>query len=337
MQAAVLETFRRPLQITDVPPPEIEPHDVLMKVEACGICHTDLDFCAGAFESLRGDPTPLIPGHQAVGVVAAVGSEVANLRLGDRIASYANFACGSCLFCRAGEEESCIGREREMQGSTIDGGYAEYMRVPASRAVPLPDNIDFVAAAPFLCSGLTVYAAFKNAGIQPGQRVGVIGIGGLGHLALPIAKAMGAEVVAITSSPSKAETARQLGADHVVIGGAGAAQELRALGRLHAVMHTANATAPLAQIYRGLLAQAAVLVVGISPEPVAIPASMIAFMQLRILGSFIGSQSELSEALALASQHGIRPITESYPLAEVNEAHARLRAGKVRYCAVLTP
>lgn len=177
------------------------------------MCHTDLHIAEGFLAGFGIDPFPLVLGHEVTGVVEQVGADVNHLNTGERVGVYYVFTCGRCRYCLSGQEEACLTLYSEfpLGGFTLDGGYARYMKVPADYVIPLPEELDFVAAAPLFCGGLTVYGGFKNAELRPGQRAAVLGIGGLGHLAIPIARAMGAEVIAITSTEAKVELARQLG------------------------------------------------------------------------------------------------------------------------------
>jgi propanol-preferring alcohol dehydrogenase len=329
MRAAVAEAAGQPLVVKDIPAPKVGPNDLLLKIQACGVCATDLKVLA------RGRSEPLVPGHEPVGVVHEVGSAVTAFRPGDRVGAHAFFACGNCTYCAEGEEEAC--ESGQLAGAAVNGGYAEYMRLPAAHAIPLPDGLDFAQAAPFFCAGLTVYSGLKNGRLQPGQRVAIIGVGGLGHLAIPIARAMGAEVIAVTSTPDKAEAARALGAHHVT-GGEGAGDDLLKWGGVHLALNTADAAQPLRQVLPGMRKQSTlVLATSTMGDQLPIPSSMFSSRQLRVVASFFGSRKDMRELLALAQEHGIRPMTETYPLAEVNAVHARLRSNQVRFRAVLTP
>lgn len=332
MRAAVWEQPGKPLSIQERPLPEFGPEDVLVEVRASGVCFTDLRVIDG-----RSAGDPLVLGHESVGVLAAVGASVTeDLEPGDRVAVHALFACGDCAYCLRGEDEACVLGISQLAGFGIDGGYAEYLRVPARRVVPLPDGLDFVEAAPFCCAGLTVYAALRNGGIEAGQRVAVVGIGGLGHLAISIATALGAEVYAVTSSPDKIELALARGA--VWAGdAAAAARELAERGGAQIVLHTANVLDPLATLLSGVAKQGAIVLVAADGDVLPVPPRMLMGLQLRVIGSFFGSRDDLRDVLELAARHQIHPQIETYPLEEVNEAHKRLRANEVRFRAVLTP
>ncbi len=331
MRAALVEAANRTPVVKDIPIPEIGPRDALIKMQACGVCFTDLRIVEGG----AGRTVPLVLGHEPVGVVHEVGSAVTGVRRGDRVGVHALFTCGTCSYCAEGQEEACD--TRQLAGSTIYGGYAEYMRVPADHLIPLPAALDFAHAAPFFCAGLTVYAGMKNGGLRAGQRVAIIGIGGLGHMAIPIARAMGAEVVAVTSSPDKAPDARTLGAQHVA-SGKQAGDELRDLGGVHMVVDTSGSWQAVQSVLPGLRMQSALVLLagsgGWSEPPV--PTSMIGGKQMRVQGSFFGSRTDLRELLTLAERDHIRPVIETFPLANVEQAHAKVRSNQIRFRAVLT-
>lgn len=332
MRAAVAEQLGKPLVLQEVARPEIGPGELLIQVKACGVCYTDLR----VIDAIGAPAMPLIPGHEPVGIVAAVGVGVTEPRIGDRVGVHALFSCGDCGYCRAGEEEACVKGFTRLAGAALDGGYAEYMRLPADRAIPLPNGLSFEDAAPFFCAGLTTYAGLKNGNLQPGQRVAILGIGGLGHLAISIARAMGATVYAVTNSPDKAAVARACGAemagDAVTM-----AAELAKVGGAHVALNTANALTPVGQIVPGMAKQGAIVLTAADGATLPVPPQMFTALQLRVIGSFFGSRQDLREVLDLAQRHAIRPIIESYPLDQVNTVHARLRANQVRYRAVLTP
>lgn len=330
MRAAIAEQLGRPLVSKDVERPVIGPRDILLEVKACGICYTDLR----VIDVLGGPVLPIIPGHEAVGIVAGIGSEVGGVKVGERVGAHAHFTCGQCAYCGVGEEEACTTGISRLAGMSLDGGYAEFMRLPASHAIPIPDALSFTDAAPFFCAGLTVYAALKNGNLQPGQRAAIVGIGGLGHLAIPIARAMGAEVYAVTGSADKAEFARARGASFAG-SAAEVAAELAPRGGAHVVLNTANTLAAVGVLAAAVARQGSIVLAAADGEALPVAPSLFMARQLRVVGSFFGSRQDVRDVLALAEQHGIRPVVERYALAEVNQAHARLRANQVRYRAVL--
>lgn len=330
MRAAVIEQLGKPLVVSTVDRPAIGPRDVLLEVRACGICYTDLRVA----ERLGGPALPLIPGHEAVGVVAAVGSDVTEVAPGTRVGAHAHFTCGTCASCGSGEEEACTTGFTRLAGVSLDGGYAEYMRVPASHAIPIPDTLTFAEAAPFFCAGLTVYAALKNGQLLPGHRVAIIGVGGLGHLAIPIARAMGAEVFAVTGSADKLAFARDRGASFAG-SVAEVAAELGRRGGAHIVLNTANTLAAVGALASSVATQGSIVLAAADGDTLPIPPYLFTSRQLRVVGSFFGSRQDVRDVLALAERQGIRPLVETYSLGAVNQAHARLRANQVRYRAVL--
>jgi propanol-preferring alcohol dehydrogenase len=331
MRAAVVESRNQPPVMRDIPIPTIGPKDALVKMQACGICFTDFRVMGGGI----GRGFPLVLGHEPVGVVQDVGSEVRGVRPGDRVGVHALFTCGACSYCREDKEEAC--ETRQLAGAALPGGYAEFMRAPADHLIPLPSSLDFAHAAPFFCAGLTVYNAMKYGSLQPEQRVAVIGIGGLGHMAVSIARAMGAEVVAVTSSPDKAADAKKLGARHVT-GGPRTADDLRDLGGVHLILDTSGSWDALQPVLPGLRTQGAVvLVAGAGPDAKPpIPPGMLGAKQMRLIGSFYGSRTDMRELLAMAEQHHIRPMVETFPLEQAAHAQETVRTNRVRFRAVLT-
>jgi alcohol dehydrogenase, propanol-preferring len=334
MKSAVLEEFNQPLLIKETPDPQVGPRDVLIRVAAASVCHTDLHLAEGllAGAGVRG---PLIMGHETAGTVEQAGAEVTNVKPGDRVGAYWLLTCGHCRNCTAGEEESCQGGAK-WAGFHRPGGYAEYLAIPAEFAIPLPDEIDFIEAAPLFCGGLTVYGALKNTEARPGERVAVLGIGGLGHLALAIARAMGTEVIALTSTESKAGLAREMGAHHVIAGD-DLGKRLAAMGGADVIVSTTVDPKPLADIYQGLRPLGRLAPVGVTMDPLPIPPLMLFLNQQKIVGSVVGSRADMRAVLNLAARDNIRPKTETFPLDAVNQAHDRLRANQVRFRAVLTP
>jgi alcohol dehydrogenase, propanol-preferring len=340
MKAAVQERAKEPMRIREVPDPMPEEGEVLIKICSAGVCHTDLHIADGDLAGFGYNPYPLIMGHEIAGVVEQVGSRVSGLQSGDRVGVQFLLPCGNCPYCRMGEEESCLEYLSTFAGIgwTINGGYAEYVKVPASRVIPLPPQLDLVDAASLFCAGLTAYAGFKNAALKPGHCVAVLGIGGVGHLAIQIARAMGAEVIAITSSEAKVELAKQLGA-HAVINGADATsgKRLMEMGGANVIFSTTVAGEVIASTMAGLLPQGTLVLTGATMDVLPVIPMMLMIPQHRVVGSLVGSCQEQRELLQLAAEHGIRPMIETYTLDEVNLAHEKLRANQVRFRAILIP
>ncbi|NLF68386.1 MAG: alcohol dehydrogenase catalytic domain-containing protein [Candidatus Anammoximicrobium sp.] len=340
MKAAVQECAQAPLVLQDVPVPGVGPREVRVRVRACGVCHTDLHLGEGLFKTFGYDPFPLVPGHEIAGVVDEVGSDVTHVRCGDPVVVYWWHSCGRCRCCLAGEEESCLEGLSRMNatGLTRHGGYAEFVSVPAESLVPLPAEIEFAEAAPFSCAGLTVYAGLRNAGLRPGQRAAILGIGGLGHFGLQIARAMGAEVIALTSSEAKREIARRLGAHHVLpAAGREFGKQLRELGGADVVVSTTMDFQAIRDVLDGLRPQGTLVLASLTAGRLPIDPRTMILAQQRVMGTFLGSRSQLGELLKLAVLHGIRPVLEKYPLERVNEVQQRLRQNKVQFRAVLEP
>ena len=315
-----------------------------MRVAAVGACHSDLYIADGDLDAMLAmlpepPPRPMVLGHEIAGTVEQLGPDAAGVAVGDRVGVHWIAPCGACPNCAVGAETACLTpmTQRSWPGGSVDGGWAEYVKMPAQHLVRIPDALTFEEATPLMCAGMTVYGGFKNGGLQAGQRVAVIGIGGLGHLAIPIAKALGAEVVAVTSSPDKEQLAKDLGADHVVIGSPEASQQLMGLGGVQFVMQTAPTHQVLLNVAGGLFPRTPIVLAGITMDAVPLPGALITLAQLQIMGSVGATHAQMDEVLDLAVQHDIRATTESYPLSEVNAVLNRLRDNEVRFRAVLTP
>jgi len=329
MRAAVLDNVGGPLHLRDVEDPKPGRGEVVVRIAACGVCFTDLKTIDGLATTF-----PLIPGHEPVGVVAEVGSDVLKIRVGDRVCVHSFFSCGHCSACADNEEEACVLGIAALAGVSRDGGYAEYMVVPAGHVVPLPDELTFAEAAPLLCAGLTTFAAFQNAGLRAGQRAAVIGVGGLGHLALSIGTALGADVYAITTSPDKAVDALARGAvfaDSVDIVGARLADE----GGAHVVINTVDALGSLERVIPAMAKQGSIVLAAGGGETLPVTPAQLGQQQLKLIGSFFGSTQDVRDLLTLCVEHRIRPQVERYAFDMVEEVHQRLRDNKIRYRAVL--
>jgi len=244
MKAAFVKQVTEPLQVEETAIPEPEADEVLLKVEASGVCHSDLHLANGDWPRLmKIVKMPLIPGHEVVGRVVKKGEQVSELDLGDRVGvAWVHWTCGECEVCKAGLENLCP--SQTVTGASVDGGYAEYMKAKASHAIKVPGNLSSDEAAPLFCAGVTVYRAIKNSKIEPGQRVAIFGVGGLGHLAVQVAKTYGAEVIAVDITDEKLELARSCGADHTINSAStNAVKQLREMGGAHFSIVTAASKA----------------------------------------------------------------------------------------------
>lgn len=331
MQAAILRELGRPVEMEEMPVPEPGPGEVLIKVRACGVCHSDLHLAEGDWDQLKPiTKLPLVLGHEVTGTVARVGEGVTDLTVGDRVGvPWLHWTCGECEYCREGREILC--GKQMITGVTVDGGYAEFLRAKASHTAKLPDALSFAEAAPLLCAGLTVYRALKSAGLTAGQRVAVFGVGGLGHLAIQIIKAKGAVPIAVDMAEDKLAFARELGAEHAinVAGKENPRKAMRALGGAHIVIVTSGSKAAYEMALGCVRKGGTLAVVGMPPEPV--PVSMVALVagEIRLVASAVGTREDLRELLDLAATGAVRCRIETLPLGDAAVALARVKTAAV--------
>lgn len=328
MKAAVVRAFDRPLAIEEWPVPEVAPGKILMKVEASGVCHTDL-------HAARGDwpvkPTlPFIPGHEGVGFVAAVGAGVRGVREGDRIGvPWLHTACGHCPHCRTGWETLC--HDQQNTGYSVNGGFAEYVLADPDYIGHLPDSLEFGAAAPVLCAGVTVYKGLKETEARPGEWVAVSGVGGLGHMAVQYAKAMGLHCAAVDVHPEKLELARSLGADLVINAREEDPAEAlqKAVGGVHGALVTAVTPKAFSQAMGMLRRRGTMALVGLPPGDFALPIFETVLNRITVRGSIVGTRQDLVECLAFAGEGKVRAHFSWEPLDAVNDIFDRLERGTV--------
>jgi alcohol dehydrogenase, propanol-preferring len=338
MKAAILHDFNMPLSIEEVMRPHIEANEVLIRVEACGVCHSDLHVAKGDWKQFAGIvKKPLILGHEIAGQVVEKGSAVNDLQIGDRVGvPWLHWSCGECEFCREGNENLC--KRQKITGVTVDGGYAEFVKAPATHALKIPVGLSALEAAPLFCAGLTVYRALKGSGIVSGQRLAVFGIGGLGHLAVQFGRALGAEVIAVDISEEKLELAKCLGAiDMVNATASDGIKRLRRSGGIHAALVTSAAKAAYDMAFSCLRPGGTLLVVGLPAENICFPAILMAGGEIRVRATAVGTRQDLREVLAIAADGGVRCQTHARPLAHANEALDQLRKGQVTGRIVLAP
>jgi alcohol/geraniol dehydrogenase (NADP+) len=319
-----------PLEPFDYEPAPLAAHDVEIAVTHCGICHSDVhliddDWGAGGF--------PLVAGHEIVGVVEDAGSEARRL-LGRRVGvGWQRSACLDCDLCRSGRDNLCRTRTFTCLGDR--GGFADRIRVDGRFAFPIPDDLSSEGAAPLMCAGATVFSPLRR-WVVPRMRVGVIGIGGLGHLAVRFAAAMGCEVTAFSTSPGKEDEARALGA-HRFVATIDPEMTRATRGTLDFVLSTVNADVDWGPYTGSLAPDGHLCLVGIPEAPMSIHARILVGGQRIVSGSAIGSRTAITDMLDFAARHGITAITEAYPMGEVNAALDRVRVNRVRYRAVLSP
>jgi propanol-preferring alcohol dehydrogenase len=328
MKAAVVPALRAPLEIREVPVPQIGPGQVLMRVRASGVCHTDLHAAEGDWPV---KPTaPFIPGHEGVGEVAAVGAGVTHLKEGDRIgAPWLHSACGRCVHCVGGWETLC--ESQQMTGYTVDGGYAEFVRCEADYVGLLPDNVEFGAAAPVLCAGVTVYKGLKELEAKADDWVAISGIGGLGHMAVQYAKAMGYQVVAVDVAEDKLELAKTLGAD-VTINAATTdpvAELQTQLGGVHGVLVTAVSNQAFSQAVGMLRRHGYMSLVGLPPGDFPLPIFEIVLKRITVRGSIVGTRNDLAESLQFAGEGKVAAHFSWDRLENINAIFDKMRAGQI--------
>lgn len=305
-------------------------HEVEIAVEHCGICHSDLSMLQNDWGM---STYPFVPGHEVVGTVAAKGAHVTHLKEGQKVGlGWHSGYCMHCQPCMSGDHNLCASGEQTIVGR--HGGFADKVRAQAASVLALPEGLDFKRAGPLFCGGITVFNPLVQFGIRPTDRVGVIGIGGLGHLALQFLRAWGCEVTAFTSSDSKREEAKKLGAHHTLNSRDKAALE-DAAGRFDLLLSTVNVKLDW-EAYLGTLGPKGRLhTVGAVLEPLEISAISLLFGQRQVSGSPVGSPATIAHMLDFAARHDIAPVTEHYPFEQVNEAMEHLEGGKARYRIVL--
>ena len=305
-------------------------HEVEIAISHCGICHSDLHLIANDWGISQ---YPFIPGHEVVGLVSAVGAEVRSLEVGQRVGlGWQSNSCGVCEWCSRGMENLCP----ESEGTCVHrhGGYADRVRANARFVIPLPEALESESAAPLLCGGITVYNPMRTHGVNPSSRVGVVGIGGLGHLAIQFARAFGAEITAFSTSAAKEEEALALGAHHFVN-----SREYKAMkdvvGSLDFILSTVNADQDWGVYVAALRPTGNLCFVGVPPSPVSVHAFPLISGLRSISGNPTGSPYRIKEMLDVAARHSVKATVESFPMAQANAAIEKVKKNKVRYRAVL--
>ncbi len=335
MRAAVVEQFGKSLveRERDIPSPK--PGEILIRTEACGVCHTDV-------HAMRGDwplkPTlPFIPGHEAIGRVTAVGAGVTNVKEGDRVGvPWLYSACGYCEHCLAGWETVCA--EAQFGGYTRDGGFAEYLIADPSYVARIPPGLSAQDAAPIICAGITTYKGIKETGARPGEWIAISGAGGLGHLAIQYAKVMGLQVCAVDVDDAKLAHAKSLGADLLI--NAKTADPATILkettgGGAHGVLITAPSLAAFAEGVAMTRKRGTCVLVGLPPGTFPVPLFDVVTSCITIRGSFVGTRLDMAEALAFAAQGKVKADSELVPLASVNRVLDDLVGGAIASRVVL--
>ncbi len=321
-------------EVVDRPIPNPGPGQVRIRVEACGMCHSDVFVKSGQFPGLT---LPRIPGHEIAGRIDAVGADVdGRWQQGQRVGvGWYGGHCGACDPCRRGDFMAC--EDGKVTGITFDGGYAEYCVVPVQAVARIPDALSAADAGPLLCAGITTYNALRNSGARPGDTVGVQGIGGLGHLALQYARQMGFRTVAISRGTDKEQLARELGAhDYIDTAKTPAAEGLQQLGGAHLVLATAPHADAISSVVDGLRPRGKLLLVAAPVEPITVSAFAL-LSGKAVAGWPSGTSIDSEETMAFSARTGVRPRIERFQFAQAEAAFTKMMANKVRFRAVLEP
>jgi D-arabinose 1-dehydrogenase-like Zn-dependent alcohol dehydrogenase len=317
----------------DVPSPG--PGSVRIEVEACGICHSDSFTKEGLWPGIE---YPRVPGHEIAGIIDALGPGVNGWTRGQRVGvGWHGGHCGYCESCRRGDFVTCQ-IAPQVPGITYDGGYAEYVVVPAGALASIPDSLQATDAAPLMCAGITTFNALRNSGARPGETVAVLGVGGLGHLAIQFAAKMGFRTVAIARGEDKAPLARKLGAWKYIDSQArDPAAELVELGGARVIVATVTSSKAMTAVLGGLGVNGKLIVLGASAEPLEVPVLPLIGGRRSIAGWPSGTSIDSQDTLSFSALTGVRPMTEIFPLARAAEAYDLMMSGKARFRVVLTP
>lgn len=334
MKAAVVHEFGGKLKIEQVPVKEPKENQILVKVISCGVCHTDLHACNGDWPVKS--KMPLIPGHEAIGYVAALGRNVTNVKEGDIVGvPWLYSACGCCEFCITGWETLCDTQQNG--GYSVDGGFAEYVVADARYVAHFPANINFTQMAPIICAGVTVYKGLKETDVKPGEWVAISGIGGLGHLAVQYAKAMGLHVAAIDVADDKLELARKLGAEITV----NAREEdpgtllQKKTGGMHGVLVTAVSPVAFSQGLSTLRKKGTIALNGLPPGSFDLPIFQTVLNRYTVRGSIVGTRKDMQEAIEFAIEGKVKANVRGVKLEEVNTVFDDMRKGEIEGRIVL--
>jgi D-arabinose 1-dehydrogenase-like Zn-dependent alcohol dehydrogenase len=332
-KAVQVKSAGAPLELAEVETTPPAPGEVRISVGACGICGTDAHFVAGDFPGLS---WPLTLGHEMAGKIAEIGDGVDDFEVGDRVAvGWFGGNCNHCDQCRKGNFITCL--NGKVPSWQYPGGYAESATVPATALARIPSELSDAEAAPMGCAGVTTYNALRHTKALPGDRVAILGVGGLGHLGLQFSRAMGFETIAINRGTAKKEDALKLGAHHYVDATDGDVSEsLKDLGGVAVVLATAGASKAMAATVGGLLPQGELVTIGVTPEPLGISPLQLITPGLSIVGHPSGTAKEIEDTMQFAVLAGVRAWIEELPLAQAAEGYAALEQGRAHYRTVLT-
>jgi D-arabinose 1-dehydrogenase-like Zn-dependent alcohol dehydrogenase len=333
MKAVQISQAGGNFEMVERPIPQPGRMQVRIKVEACGICHSDVLVKEGLWPGLQ---YPRVPGHEVAGRIDAVGTDVLQWKPGQRVGvGWHGGHCFICDACRRGDFNLCVAEK--ITGFSFDGGYAEYMIAPAEAVAAIPEDLSAEEAAPLLCAGITVYNSLRNAGARAGELVAVQGIGGLGHLGIQYARQMGFRTVAIGRGQDKETLARKLGAHHYIdTSSLDPSVALQKLGGARVVLATAPDSKSISALADGLAKNGKLLIVGADSQPLSITPLQLIMARRGIQGWPSGSAIDSEDTMQFSSLHGVRPMIERYPLEKAKEAYEQMMSGRVRFRAVLT-
>ncbi len=333
MKAAQIGKPGEGFQVVEREIPEPGPGQVRIKVQACGVCHSDALTVEGEWPGIQ---YPRVPGHEVAGVIDAVGTGVSAWKKGQRVGvGWHGGHDNTCLPCRRGDFRNC--ENVLIPGISYDGGYQQYMVAPVEALAPIPDSLSDVDAAPLLCAGITTYNALRHSGAIPGDLVAVQGIGGLGHLGLQFASKFGYKVAAIGRGPENAALAKKFGANVYIDSKAtNAAEELQKLGGARVILATAPSSKAMSELFNGLGPNGKLLVVGVAFEPIEVSPVQLITGSKTIQGWAAGTAADSEDTLRFAELTGVRAMIETYPLEKAAEAYARMMSGKAEFRVVLT-
>lgn len=328
MKAAVVREFSKPLAIEELPIPDPGPDQILVRYQATGVCHTDLHAAQGDWP-VKPSP-PFIPGHEGTGFVAKVGANVRRIKEGDRVGvPWLHTACGCCNPCRTGWETLC--GQQQNSGYSVNGTFAEYGLADPAFVGRLPDNLAFGPAAPVLCAGVTVYKGLKETEVRPGEWVAISGVGGLGHMAVQYAKAMGMHVAAVDIFEDKLALARQMGADLIVDARQKDAVDgvQQATGGVHGALVTAVSPKAMEQAFGFLRSKGTMALVGLPPGYISLPVFDTVLKRITVRGSIVGTRQDLEEALEFAGEGKVAAHFSWDKLDNINAIFERMEKGAI--------
>lgn len=322
-----------PLELVEREVPTPGRGQVLVRVEACGVCHSDAFTVEGLMPGL---PSPIVPGHEIAGRIEAVGEGAEPWETGQRVGvGWFGGNCGHCDPCRRGDMVSCP--NLKVPGLAFDGGYADHVVVDTSALAAIPDDLSAVEAAPLLCAGITTFNALRDSGARPGDLVAILGIGGLGHLGVQFARRMGFETVAIARGTGKRQQAHDLGAHHYIDSTTGnAGEELQGLGGAATIVATVTAPDAMSAVVGGLRPRGRMIVVGASADPMQIPPFALIPGSTGVIGHASGTSQDSEDTLRFSALQDVRATIETFPLEEANRGYAQMMSGNARFRVVLT-